>query len=171
MRSHSRGGYCDAVPSFFRRLIGVGKLPDRLRNEFEPEGIIDLANNVAVVCRFSGSVPGLHSSASTFRTAGALVFTSHRVVATLAIRSDPAARAVDCTWDATEPRPMKIEISGDGVMLDLDVHRVDRRFQGHLSLHYKHHITTDVLARLPRTSLRQDVSAEFVCRALGVRGA
>jgi hypothetical protein len=158
------------VPRFLRRLIGVGKLPDKLRDEFEAEGVIDLAENLAVVGRFSGSVPGLHSSASIFRTAGALVFTSQRVVATLAIRSDPSARAVDCPWDATEPRPMKIEISGDGVMLDLDVHRVDRSFQGHLSLHYKHAISTDVLARLPQTSLRQDVSAEFVCRALGVRG-
>jgi hypothetical protein len=64
---------------------------------------------------------------------------------------------------------MKIELATDGLKLDLDVHRVDRSFQGHLSLHYKHRISVDVLARVPRTSLRQDVSAEFVCRALGVR--
>jgi hypothetical protein len=151
-------------------MLGVGKLPDELRAEFEPEGIIALAENLAVIRRFSGSVPGLHSGASISRTAGALVLTSQRVVATLAIRSDPAARAVDCPWGATEPAPMKIEISPDGVMLDLDVHRVDRSFQGHLSLHYKHGISADILARLPQTSLRQNVSAEFVCRALGVRG-
>ncbi|HYO01228.1 MAG TPA: hypothetical protein VET27_04695 [Mycobacterium sp.] len=73
-------------------------------------------------------------------------------MATLGIRSDPAARAVDCRWDATEPRPMKIDIGADGLTLDLDVHWVDRSFQGQLSLHYKH-----------------DIPAEFVCRALGVR--
>ncbi len=65
---------------------------------------------------------------------------------------------------------MKIEILADGLKLDLDVHRVDRSFQGHLSLHYKHDIPADVLARMSQTSLRQDVSAEFVCCALGVRG-
>lgn len=158
------------MPAFLRRMIGVGKMPDALRAQFESEGVIDLGENLAVIRRFSGSVPGLHSGASISRTSGALVFTSQRIMATLAVSADPAAPAVDCRWDATEPAPMKIEISADGLKLDVDVHRVDPSFQGHLLLHYKHDIPADVLARMPRTSLRQHVSAEFVCRALGVRG-
>jgi hypothetical protein len=156
------------VPAFLRRILGLGNSDD-FRAQFDSEGVLDLATNVAVIRRFSGSVPGLHSGASISRTAGALVLTSQRVVAILAIRSDPSARAVDCRWDATETGPMKIELSADGLKLDLDVHRVDHSFQGHLSLHYKHRISADVLARVPRTSLSQDVSTEFVCRALGVR--
>jgi hypothetical protein len=154
------------VTAFLRRLLGHGSF--RALNS-TPKPVLDLATNVAVIRRFSGSVPGLHSGASISRTSGSLVFTSQRVVATLAIRSDPSARAVDCRWDAAETGPMKIELSTDGLKLDLDVRRVDRSFQGHLSLRYKHHLSADVLARVPRTSLSQDVSAEFVCRAIGVR--
>jgi len=157
------------MPAFMRRLLRVGNLPADLRAELESEGVIALGENLAVIRRFSGSVPGLHAGASISRTSGALTFTSQRVVATLAVPSDPAALAVDCRWDATGIGPMKIELSADGLKLDLDVHRVDRTFQGYLSLRYKYDIATDVLARMPRTSLHQDVSAEFVCRALGVR--
>jgi hypothetical protein len=156
------------MPAFLRKMLGLGDADD-LRTQFESEGVLDLGTNLAVIQRFSGSVPGLHSGASISRTAGALVLTSQRVAAILAIRSDPSARAVDCPWDATDTGPMTIELSADGLKLDLDVHRVDRRFQGHLSLHYKHRFAADVLACVPRTSLRQHVSAEFVCRALGVR--
>jgi hypothetical protein len=157
------------MPAFFRRMLHVGTLPAELRAELESEGIVDLGENLSVIRRFSGSVPGLASSSSVSRAAGALALTSQRVVATLAIVSDPAARAVDCPWDAVEPAAMKIEFSSDGLRLDVDVCRVDTRFNGHLSLHYKHPFSTDALARLPRTSLRQNVSAEFVCCAVGVR--
>jgi hypothetical protein len=150
-------------------MLRVGNLPSELRVELESEGVIVLAENLAVVRRFSGSVPGLFSSSSISRSAGALALTSQRVVATLRVQSDAAARAVDCLWDAAEPAAMKIEIAGDGLKLDVDVHRVDLSFQGHLSLHYKYDIAAEVLNRLPRTLLRQDVSAEFVCRAVGVR--
>ncbi len=155
--------------TLLRRILGLDRRRAALTAEFESEGVIELAERVPVVCRFSGSIPGLHSAASVFRSSGALIVTNQRVVATLPTRSDPSARSVDCRWDATQPGPLKIEISADGVTLDVDVHRVDRSFQGHLSLHYEHHLSADVLARLPRTSLRQDVTAEFVCGAVGVR--
>jgi hypothetical protein len=157
------------MPAFLRKLLGLEDPTEALRAQFGSEGVIDVGANVAVIRRFSGSVPGLHSGSSISRTAGSLVLTPQRVVAVLAVRSDPSARAVDCRWDAADTGPMKIELATDGLTLDVDVHRVDRSFQGHLSLHYKHRISADVLARVPRTSLRQVVSAEFVCRALGVR--
>ena len=151
-------------------MLRVGKLPDGLRGELESDGVLDVAESLAVVVRFSGSVPGLHSGTSVYRTAGALVFTPRRVVATLATRSNPAVLAVDRRWDAADDGPMTIEISADGVTLDLDVRRVDASFQGHLSLHYGHDVSTDALTRMPRTSLHQNVSPEFVRMALGVRG-
>jgi hypothetical protein len=150
-------------------MFRVGMLPADLRAALDSENVIDLAESLAVVRRFSGSVPGLSSSSSVSRTAGALALTSRRVVATLAVQSDPAALAVDCPWDSIDPAAMTIEFSADGLKLDVDVRRVDTRFHGHLSLHYKRAFPADVLAGLPRTSLRQGVSAEFVCRALGVR--
>ena len=151
-------------------MLRVGRLSDELRGQLESDGVLDVAESLAVVVRFSGSVPGLHSGTSVYRTAGALVFTPRRVAATLATRADPAVLAVDRCWDATEDGPMTIEISADGITLDLDVHRVDPSFQGHLSLHYEHDVSTDALARMPRTSLHQHVSPEFVRTALGVRG-
>jgi hypothetical protein len=42
---------------FLRKLLRIGKLPDELRAEAEAEGIIHLAEYVAVTRRFSGRVP------------------------------------------------------------------------------------------------------------------
>jgi len=63
---------------FVRRLFGVGKLPAELRAQVEAEGIIHLAEYVAVTRRFSGSIPGLRSAGSIASYVGSLVFTSQR---------------------------------------------------------------------------------------------
>jgi hypothetical protein len=52
--------------------------------------------------------------------------------------------------------------------LDVDIHAVDRRFSGTLSLQYKEPIPAEVLARLPRRRLAFDVPPEYVFRAVGV---
>ena len=157
------------MSAFLRRIFGIGTVSDDFRARFESEGIIEIAANVGVVQRFSGSVPGLHTGPSISRTSGSLVLTSRRVVTTLAIRSDPWAGAVDRGWDDPDAGAMTVDLTPDGIRLGLDVHRVDPRFRGHLSLHYKHGLAEDVLTRLPKTSLRQDVSPEFVLHTLGVR--
>ena len=150
-------------------MFGAGRLPDPLRAQLDTEGVVFLAENLAVVRHFSGSVPGLFSAASVSRTAGAFAVTSQRILATLAVQSDPAALAADCRWAGSERGAMDVELTRDGLKLDVDVHRVDPRFQGRLSMHFEHAVPAEVLAQVPRASIRQNVSAEFVFLALGVR--
>jgi hypothetical protein len=147
---------------FVRKLFGIGKLPADLRAEVEAEGLIYLAEYVAVTRRFSGVIPGLRASRSVGSYAGSLVFTSQRVVPKL------AGRVIDVRWDDAQTGAATAEISSTGLQLDLDVADVDPKFSGQLSLHYKDAIPEDVLTRLPRRSLAFDVPPEYVFRAVGV---
>jgi hypothetical protein len=151
-----------------RRLFGIGKLPAELRAEVEAEGLIYLADYVAVTRRFSGAIPGLRSSHSVASYVGSLVFTAQRVLATLSTLPKMAGPTVDVLWDAPQVGAAKAEISSTGLQVDLDVAQVDPKFSGHLSLHYKVTIPGDVLSGLPRRSLAFDVPPEYVFRAVGV---
>jgi hypothetical protein len=152
---------------FVRRLFGIGKLPDDLHAQVEAEGLIYLADYVAVTRRFSGVIPGvrLHSVASY---TGSLVFTEERVLATLSMLPKLAGLTVDVRWDAPQTGAAKAEISSTGLQVDLDVAKVDPKFSGELSLHYKAVIPADVLSGLPLRSLAFDMPAEYVFRAVGV---
>lgn len=151
-----------------RKLFGVGKLPADLHAQVEAEGLIHLAESIAVTRRFSGAIPGLRSQGSVASYVGALAFTSQRVLATLSEVPKLAGRAVDVRWDQVQEGPAVAEISSTGLQLDLDTAAVDDRFHGHLSLHFKDSISEDVLARLPRRSLAFEVPPEYVFRAVGV---
>jgi hypothetical protein len=151
-----------------RRLFGVGKLPTDLHAQVDDEGLIHLAEYVAVTRRFSGSIPGHRVQGSVASYVGCLAFTSQRVLATLSVVPKLAGRAVDVRWDGAQGGAATAEISSTGLQLDLDTADVDDRFHGHLSLHFKDAIGDDVLARLPRRSLAFDVPPEYVFRAVGV---
>ena len=153
---------------FVRRLFGIGKLPDDLREEVEAEGLIYLADYVAVTRRFSGAIPGLRASHSVASYVGSLVLTSQRVLATLSSLPRLAGPTVDVRWDETQAGAATAEFALTGFHVELDVGRVDSRFTGHLSLHYKATIPGDVLTGLPRRSLAFDVPPESVFRAVGV---
>jgi hypothetical protein len=153
---------------FVRKLLGIGKLPKDLRAEVEAEGPIYLAEYVAVTKRFSGAVPGLRATGSVSSEVGALVFTPQRVLATLSVVPKLAGRAIDVRWREARSGAANVEISSAGLQLDLDVGKVDPKFDGHLSLRYKTEIGDDVLAQLPSTSLAFDVPPEYVYRAVGV---
>jgi hypothetical protein len=156
------------MPVFVRRLFGIGKLPEDLHAQLEAEGLIYLAEYVAVTRRFSGAIPGLRASHSISSYAGALAFTAQRVLGTLSMVPKLAGRALDVRWNEAQAGAAMVEISATGLRLDLDVAEVDPRFTGQLSLHYKDAIPDDVLARLPRRSLAFDVPPEYVFRAVGV---
>ena len=81
-----------------RKLFGIGKLPDDLREAVTAEGIIHLAEYVAVTRHFSGKVPGLRSAGSVSSYSGSLVFTSQRVLATLSSVPKLAGRVIDQRW-------------------------------------------------------------------------
>lgn len=153
---------------FVRRLFGIGKLPDDLHAQVEAEGLIYLADYVAVTRRFSGVIPGARLPHSVASYTGSLVFTSERVLATLSMLPKLAGLTVDVRWDAPQTGAAKAEISPTGLQVDLDVAEVDQKFGGELSLHYKATIPADVLSMLPLRSLAFDMPAEYVFRAVGV---
>ncbi len=153
---------------FVRRLFGIGKLPDDLHAEVEAEGLIDLADYVAVTRRFRGAIPGVRLPHSVASYTGSLVFTSERVLATLSMLPRLAGPTVNARWDAPQTGVAKIEISSTGLQVDVDVSQVDPKFSGELSLHYKVAIPADVLGGLPRRSLAFDMPPEYVFRAVGV---
>ena len=153
---------------FVRKLFGIGKLPADMRAQIESEGLIYLAEYVAVTRHFSGVIPGLRTPHTVGSFVGSLAFSSERVLATLSVVPKLAGRAVDVRWTEANEGAAKAEISSTGLQLDLDVAKVDPKFSGELSLHYKDAIPEDVLARLPLRSLAFDVPAEYVYRSVGV---
>jgi hypothetical protein len=153
---------------FVRRLFGIGKLPDALHAQAEAEGLLYLADYVAVTRRFSGVIPGVRAPHSVASYAGSLVFTAERVLATLSMLPKLAGPTVDVRWDAPQTGAAKVEICASGLQLEVHLADVDQKFSGDLSLHYKAAIPADVLAGLPRRSLAFAMPPEYVFRAVGV---
>ena len=153
---------------FVRRLFGIGKLPADLHAQVEAEGLLYLADYVAVTRRFGGTIPGVRLPHSVASYVGSLALTSERVLATVSMLPKLAGPTVDARWDAPQTGAAKVEISSTGVQVDVDVSEVDKKFSGQLSLHYKVALSPDVLAGLPRRSLAFDMPPEYVFRAVGV---
>ncbi len=152
---------------FVRRLLGIGKLPEDLHAQVEAEGLLYLADFVAVTRRFSGVVPGVRLPHSVAYYTGSLVLTKHRVLATLSMLPKLAGVTVDACWDA-QAGAARAEISSAGLAVDVDVSQVDDKFSGELSLLYKATIPADVLSGLPARSLSFDMAPDCVVRAVGV---
>ncbi|WP_445162414.1 hypothetical protein ACTXG5_03730 [Mycobacterium sp. Dal123C01] len=152
---------------FVRRLLGIGKLPEDLHTQVEAEGLLYLADYVAVTRRFSGVVPGVRLPHSVAYYTGSLVLTKHRVLATLSMLPKLAGVTVDARWDA-QAGAARAEISSAGLTVDVDVSQVDDKFSGELSLLYKATIPADVLSGLPARSLSFDMAPDCVVRAVGV---
>ncbi|MCV7099367.1 hypothetical protein [Mycobacterium palustre] len=153
---------------FVRRLFGIGKLPDDLHARAEAEGLLYLADYVAVTRRFSGVIPGVRAPHSVASYSGSLVFTAERVLATLSMLPKLAGPTVDVRWDAPQTGAARVEISSTGLLVKVDLAGVDAKFSGDLSLHYKAAIPPDVLTGLPRRSLAFAMPPEYVFRAVGV---
>jgi hypothetical protein len=153
---------------FVRKLLRIGGLPDELRTEVEAEGVIYLAEYVAVTRRFSGSVPGKRANTNISSYVGSLAVTSQRVLATLSSVPKLAGRTIDQRWDTEQAGPVTAELSGSGLHIEANIGEVDPRFEGHLSLNYKTEIPDDVVMRMPRRTLAFAVPPEYVLRAVGV---
>ncbi|MGA8546745.1 MAG: hypothetical protein WB785_16000 [Mycobacterium sp.] len=156
------------MPVFVRKLFGIGKLPRDVRAKVEAEGLIYVADYVAVTRRFSGAIPGLRSAHSVASYVGSVALTKQRVLATLSSLPKLAGPTVDVRWDAPQSGAATADLSSAGLQVDIDVSQVDEAFTGHLSLHYKIALPGDVLAGLPRRSLNFDMPPEYVFRAVGV---
>jgi hypothetical protein len=167
--SHFRSrGHTGLVPVFVRKLFGIGKLPADVRAQVEAEGLVYLADYVAVTRRFTGAIPGLRSAHSVASYVGSVAFTSQRVLATLSSLPKLAGPTVDVRWEAAQSGAATVEIGPEGLQVETDVSQVDESFTGQLSLHYKTAIPGDVLTGLPRRSLNFDMPPEYVFRAVGV---
>lgn len=153
---------------FVRRLFGIGKLPDDLHTALEVEGLLYLADYVAVTRRFSGVIPGVRLPHGVASYTGSLAFTSQRVLATMSQLPRLAGPTVDVRWDAAQAGAATAEISSTGLRVELDVAQVDPKFSGELSLHYKTTIPAEVLSTLPLRALTFDMPPEYVYRAVGV---
>lgn len=153
---------------FVRKLLRIGGLPEDLRAEVEAEGVLFLAEYIAVTRRFSGKIPGRRASANVTSYVGSLALTNQRVLGTLSTVPKLAGRTIDQRWDAPQSGNVAAELSSAGMHIDVDIAAVDSRFIGQLSLNYKVAIPEDVLARIPRRSLSFDVPPEYVFRAVGV---
>lgn len=153
---------------FVRRLFGIGKLPDDLHAQVEAEGLLFLADYVAVTRRFSGVIPGVRLPHSVAGYTGSVAVTSERLLATLSMLPKLAGPTVNVRWDAPRSGAAEVEISSTGLQVDVEVARVDPKFSGELSLNYKVAIPADVLGGLPTRSLAFDMPPEYVYRAVGV---
>lgn len=151
-----------------RKMLRIGGLPDDMRAEVEAEGVLFLAEYLAVTCRFSGKIPGRRAKGRVSSYVGSLVLTNQRVLGTLSSVPKLAGRTIDQRWDDPQSGTVTAELSDSGLLLDVDIDKIDPRFSGTLSLHYKASIPDDVLARLPRRSLAFDAPPEYVFRAVGV---
>lgn len=153
---------------FLRKLLRIGGLPDDMRTEVEAEGVIFLAEYIAVTRRFSGKIPGRRANVNVTSYVGSLALTNERVLGTLSTVPKLAAGTIDQRWDAAQSGPVSAELSATGMLIDVDIAGIDSRFSGQLSMHYKVTIPEDVLMRLPRRSLSFDAPPEYVFRAVGV---
>jgi hypothetical protein len=151
-----------------RKLLRIGGLPGELRAEVEAEGIVFLAEYVAVTRRFTGKIPGKRAKGEISSYVGSLVLTGQRVLGTLSTVPKLAGRTIDQRWDATQSGAGSAVLSETGLQIDINISAVDPRFEGQLSLHYKTAIPEDVLTRVPRRTLTFDVRPEYVFRAVGV---
>lgn len=152
----------------FRKLLRIGGLPEEMRAELQAEGVIFLAEYVAVTRRFSGKIPGRRAKGNVTSYAGSLALTNQRILATLSTVPKLAGRTIDQRWDGPQTGSVAAALSPSGLQLDADIAAIDSRFSGELSMHYKVPIPEDVLARVPRRSLAFDVPPEYVFRAVGV---
>lgn len=158
-----------ALFRFFTRGGGVGSLPAELRAQFEPEGILGVAEKVGVRQRFSGSIPGCHSGVSVTFHKGLLVFTHRRLYALIPTLMRLKEPAIDQPWAGTKSGPAKATVDSSGVTLTIALGRVDPRFSGELSARWKTPLDDELLNALPTRELRFAVTPAYVFSSLGVR--
>jgi len=154
------------MPSFFSRFVRIGRLPEPLRAQLAPEGILHVAERVRVTQRFSARRAFRPERQPRDRVGGVHPQAPLRVAAHLPPLKRPA---IDRRWDDANDGPAKVAVSAAGMQFDLDVNHVDYRFRGHLSLTYKMGLPDDVLVALPSRSLAFGVSPDYVFHMLGVR--
>lgn len=154
---------------FLRKMLGIGNLPDDMREIVEAEGLIHLSEFVPVTFRFSGHVPGKTAKGNIRSYVGALALTDQRVLGTLSSVPKKAGRAVDHQWSDAAGTMVNATLDADGLTLDVpDISVIEPSFSGSLSLHYKTPLPEEVLIRVPQRKFAFNVPPKFVYSACGV---
>lgn len=157
------------MAGFFRKLFRVGVLPDALRAELEPEGILAVFENIPVSYRFSGHVPGLVSALEVRAYSGALVVTGARLAGTLSVAPGTAGRAVDVPWTTGNDGAVLLSIDETGVHIAIDLARVSpSEFTGTQTLDYRQPLGVELLAQIPKKSFGFEIPREYALRLAGV---
>jgi hypothetical protein len=152
-----------------KRFRGVGGLPPAMRAQFEPEGILFVAERVGVRQRFSGSVPGRHDALGVSRHKGLVIATRERLYAMVPTMPRLHGPAIDQPWSTDATGPATATLDAAGVSLHITLKRVDPRFSGDVTTSWKFALDEAVLATLPTRRLSFDVSPDYVFSSLGVR--
>ena len=140
-----------------------------MRAQVESEGVVHLAEYLAVVVRFTGKIPGRKSVGLVRGYGGSLALTNQRVLGTVSVLPGKGGRAIDQPWNAPQSGAVQGTLSESGLLLEIaDLAQVDPEFSGHLSLNYKAQLPADVLTRVPTRTLAFDVPPKFVYSVLGI---
>jgi hypothetical protein len=140
-----------------------------MRERFEPEGILFVAERVGVRQRFSGAVPGRRDALGVSRHKGLVIATRSRLYAAIPTLARLPETPVDRPWSTETHGPATVTVDESGVHMHIALKRVDPRFSGDLDTTWKCPIAADVLASLPSRRLSFDVSPAYVFCSLGVR--
>jgi hypothetical protein len=140
-----------------------------MRAQVESEGLLYLAEYLAVVVRFTGQIPGRRSVGLVRGYGGSLALTNQRVLGTVSVLPGAGGRAIDQPWDASPAGAVQCTLSETGLLLEIpDLAQVDPQFSGHLSLNYKAELPADVMTRVPTRTMAFDVPPKFVYSVLGI---
>lgn len=160
--------YRAAMVNVLKRFRGVGGLPPAMRARFEPEGILLVAERVAVRQRFSGSVPGRHDALSVSRHRGLVVATRSRLYALVPTMPRLKVPSIDQPWTSVAGSATAT-LAAEGLSLHIALGDVDSRFSGDITTSWRVAVDEAVLAGLPARRLSFDVSSDYVFSSLGVR--
>ncbi|MUL47928.1 hypothetical protein FZI85_11830 [Mycobacterium sp. CBMA293] len=152
-----------------RKMLGIGNLPDDIREQLQAEGILHVAEFVPVTFRFAGHVPGKVAKSTLRSLVGAVVVTEQRLLGTLSSAPKKAVKTINHLWDAPDGTMVQAELDETGMLLDApDISAVDPCFTGSMSLRYKTPLPADVLAALPARTFTFDVPNKYVYVACGM---
>ena len=154
---------------FVRRLLGIGKLPEDLHAQVEAEGLLYLADYVAVTRRFSGVIPGVRLPHSVAYYTGSLVLTTttgagHAVDAAEAGRRRPST----CAGMRHRPARRRPRSRRPGWRSTSTSRRSTRSSAANSRCSTRPTIPADVLSGLPLRSLTFDMTPDCIVRAVGV---
>jgi hypothetical protein len=150
------------MPGLLRKLFGLGKLPQPIRDEIAGERMLFETEGVRVTVHRAGRVPGARDAGGVSASLGAFAVTDRRVVG-----SSGRAKVVDVPYDAGTGGPATLTLDNKGLHLHFDLDRVHPSCHGSMRIEYKQSLTDQQLAQFPERELSFQVDPQKVVRLFG----